>query len=164
MTKELRKRARPLTDVARRMADNARQTMTVANTSFDAYQSIARYLGGRWTKGRAEFGFWTPELLDHRVPDGDVFLEVLSPVEPLDLTRAHQTPHFHRVLLPVVRFEALTFAAAEGLKAGTREAVGDFYAGDGTFAPLTMCSYYDRPSCASSGRMACQVPWIINCR
>jgi hypothetical protein len=67
-------------------------------------------------------------LLDHRVPDGDVFLEVLSPIEPLDLTRAHHEVDFQRAYLPVARFEAHTFAVIDGLIPGTRDRIGDFYA------------------------------------
>jgi glycosidase len=128
MSDRLADRVRPLTDVARSMSTKAREAMTVAPTAFDAWQGVAAHLGGHWVGGRAEFGFWTPELLDHRVRDGDVFLEVLAPLEQLDLTLAHQSVRFERVLVPAARHEALTFAAAEGLRPGTREAVGDFYA------------------------------------
>lgn len=121
-------RVRPLADIARAMSLKARASMTEAPTAFEAWQSIARHLGGRWIEGRAEFGFWTPELLDNRVRDGDVFLEVLSPVGPLDLTLSHQEARFERVLMPVARCEALTFAAAEGMRPGSRHRVGDFYA------------------------------------
>ncbi|MBM9596395.1 hypothetical protein JM664_18110 [Rhodobacteraceae bacterium MCCB 386] len=110
------------------MAANCRRAINTAETAFEAQREISRHLGGRWVKNRAEFGFWTPELLDHRVSDGDVFLEVLSPVEPLDLTRAHQEVRFERQFLPVARYEAHTFAAAEGLRPGRRDAIGDFYA------------------------------------
>ncbi len=63
------------------------------------------------------------------MPDGDVFLEVLAPAEPLDLTRAHQEVRFERRCLPVARYEAHAFAAARGhagRDAATR--IGDFYA------------------------------------
>lgn len=74
------------------------------------------------------FGFWTPELLDARVPDGDIFLEVLSPTEPLDLTRAHQELRFERAWVPVIRTESHCFTAVRGMIAGNRKTVGDFYA------------------------------------
>jgi hypothetical protein len=71
-------------------ASDTREAMTSAETSFDADRLIARRLGGRIEGDTAIFGFWTPELLDARVPAGDIFLEVLRPTEPVDLTRAHQ--------------------------------------------------------------------------
>jgi len=103
--------------------------MNSAPTAFDGEREIARRLGAHVEDdGRATFGFWTPELLDNRVPDGDIFLEVLAPEEPLDLTRAHQHLQFARAYLPVARFEAHTFATINGMVAGTRRQVGDFYA------------------------------------
>ncbi len=115
-------------DAARALAGWCAQTLTSAPTLFDGERAIARRLGGQVTDGRATFGFWTPELLDNRVPDGDVFLEVLAPVEPLDLTLARQEVRFDRAYLPVARFEAHSFAVVDGMIAGTRERVGDFYA------------------------------------
>ncbi|MEL6913127.1 MAG: glucosylglycerol hydrolase [Pseudomonadota bacterium] len=106
----------------------AREALMTAETSFEAARHIALRLGGRVERDTALFGFWTPELLDHRVPSGDIFLEVLRPRQPLDLTRAHQEVSFDRAYIPVIRDEAFCFSAAQGLRAGTREAVGDFYA------------------------------------
>lgn len=115
-------------DTAESLAQSCRRALTTSETLFLAHQQIARTLGGQVEGDRATFGFWTPELLDHRIPDGDVFLEVLSPVGPLDLTRSHQNVDFERIYLPVARYEAHTFAAATGMRTGSREEGGDFYA------------------------------------
>ncbi|MEM0935431.1 MAG: glucosylglycerol hydrolase [Pseudomonadota bacterium] len=115
-------------DAAQALADDTLALMNTSETSFDAEQAIARKLGGQVTGDLATFGFWTPELLDARVPKGDVFLEVLSPVDALDLTRARQDLRLECVYLPVARIEAHTFAAVRGMRAGTREQTGDFYA------------------------------------
>ncbi len=114
--------------IAAEMADWCRQTLTSALTTFDGEVAIARALGAQVEGDLVRFGFWTPELQDNRVPDGDVFLEILCPTEPLDLTRSYQEVEFHRTYLKVARFEAHTFAAARGLRAGRRNQVGDFYA------------------------------------
>jgi len=115
----------------RRSADVAQwcaEQYTSQATTFDAERAIARQLGAHVLEdGAVCFGFWAPELLDHRVPDGDIFLELLSPAAPLDLERSHQTVEFQRKLLPVERYEALAFAVVDGVRAGTRECVGDFY-------------------------------------
>jgi hypothetical protein len=104
------------------------QYVSQANT-LDAERAIARRLGAQvGAGGCVEFGFWAPELLDHRVPDGDIFLELLTPTGRLDLARSQQTMDFERVLLPLARSEAHLFAAVDGLIAGTRDKVGDFYA------------------------------------
>jgi hypothetical protein len=108
-------------DVARAEAAWAREALTTAPTSFQGEQLVAGKLGGRLEDGIARFGFWTPELLDARVPAGDIFLEVLAPLQPLDLTRAAQDVPFERAFIPVVREEAHCFTAVSGMRAGTRE-------------------------------------------
>ncbi|SFS20923.1 glucosylglycerol hydrolase [Yoonia litorea] len=109
-------------------ADAAGDTLTHAESTFEADREIVRRLGGRVEDDIAIFGFWAPELLDARVPTSDIFLEVLRPVGPIDLTRSHQNVSFERAYLPVVRQEAYCFTAVKGLRAGSRDAVGDFYA------------------------------------
>ncbi|NBC95701.1 MAG: hypothetical protein GVY27_05020, partial [Deinococcus-Thermus bacterium] len=115
-------------DAAQALADECHRLWNVSETSFAAEERIARKLGGQIEGDVACFGFWTPELLDARVPRGDVFLEVLSPRNPLDLTRARQEVRFERSYVPAVRNDAHTFAAVRGMRVGTRDAVGDFYA------------------------------------
>jgi len=115
-------------EAAQAEADATRDALTTAETSFDAEREIARRLGGRVDGGVCIFGFWTPELLDARVPTGDIFLEILRPVEPVDLTRSHQKVSFERAYVPMVRMDAYCFTAVSGLRAGNIEVVGDFYA------------------------------------
>lgn len=110
------------------MVDWCRACYLSLPTSFDAERAIATRLGGQVSPEGASFGFWTPELLDHRVPEGDVFLEVLAPLQPIDLTRSHQELEFERALFPVLRYEAHSFVVMSGLRAGTRKQIGDFYA------------------------------------
>ncbi len=99
-----------------------------APNAFDGARQVARMLGARRSGTLCEVGFWAPELLERRVPDGDVFLEVLTPEAPLSLVTSRQTARFRRSLAPVMRVEAFCFAAVEGMTAGTRETIGSFYA------------------------------------
>ncbi|MEQ8264707.1 glucosylglycerol hydrolase [Pseudohaliea sp.] len=116
-------------DASEALADWSAERYRESPTTFAAEQAIARRLGARVEDGgRVTFGFWAPELLDRRVPDGDIFLELLAPTGPLDLEQWHQVADFERQLLPVRRHEAHVFAVVEGLSAGTRAQVGDFYA------------------------------------
>ncbi|MEL7346391.1 MAG: glucosylglycerol hydrolase, partial [Pseudomonadota bacterium] len=120
------------------LIDRIREAWNTAETSFDAARQIARHLGGLVVEGRAEIGFWAPELLDRRVPDGDVFVEVLRPRDAISLTTARQNVVFDRWVIPAARFDAYVFAAVDGMRAGTREVIGDFYAlawrdGDGAW-------------------------------
>ncbi|MEM8824230.1 MAG: glucosylglycerol hydrolase [Pseudomonadota bacterium] len=115
-------------DIARKEAELARETLATAATSFEGERTIARRLGGHIDGDTAIFGFWTPDLLDARVPSGDIFLEILRPSASFDLTRAHQSVRFERAFVPVIRDEAHCFTAVTGMRAGQRETVGDFYA------------------------------------
>ncbi|MHA7874579.1 glucosylglycerol hydrolase [Roseivivax sp.] len=115
--------------LSQEMAEAAEAALMTSETRFDAEQIIARMLGGQVAAGGlARFGFWVPELQDARVPSGDIFLEVLRPEVPLDLTRAHQDVRFERAYIPVIRTEAHCFVALTGMRAGSREEIGDFYA------------------------------------
>lgn len=117
-----------LEHAAQAEAEATREALTTAVSSFEAECDIAGRLGGRVSGETAIFGFWTPELLDARVPTNDIFLEVLRPVDPVDLTRAHQEVSFERAYVPVVREGAYCFTAVDGLRRGNRKTIGDFYA------------------------------------
>ena len=110
-----------------RLVAFCRWTLTEAPTSADAAAQIVRRLGAHRRGDLAEIGFWVPELLDLRVPDGDIFLEVLDPVGPLDLQVARQTVQFARTRLPMRRHDAYAFVAVRGMRAGTRDEIGSFY-------------------------------------
>lgn len=104
------------------------ETLATAEDSFAAAQIIARGLGAHVDGPLTRFGFWAPQLQDWRIADGDIFIEILRPTDPIDLSVAQTTTTFERTLLPVDRSEAFVFAAIEGLSAGTRDRMGDFYA------------------------------------
>ncbi len=91
-------------------------------------EEIARRLGAHRAGGRCEVMFWAPELLERRVQEGDVFIEVLDPERPVELRRARQTLRFRRTRVPVARVDAFCMAAVEGMTPGTRDTVGSFYA------------------------------------
>ncbi|WP_232829287.1 glucosylglycerol hydrolase [Tropicimonas sp. IMCC34043] len=115
-------------EAAAAMAVWCEEVLNTAEDRLAAGRKIARKLGASVEGDRVAFGFWTPELQDWRVPDGDIFLEILTPREPIDLTVGKVDMVFDRVLLPVERCEAFTFAVARGVTAGCRERIGDFYA------------------------------------
>ncbi len=111
------------------LATRCRETLASAGSSFDAARALARRMGGLVTgPGKAEFGFWAPELLEARVPDGDIFLEILQPDAQFSLTVSRQNARFRRTRLPVERADAWIWCAVDGIRAGTRDVIGDFYA------------------------------------
>ncbi|WP_226780456.1 glucosylglycerol hydrolase [Oceaniglobus trochenteri] len=121
-------RITPDPETAQALARACGDLYTHSDTIFAAELAISRTMGATLEGDVARFSFWTPELLDHRVPEGDVFLELMAPTAPLDLTLGHREVRFERVLVPTVRHETRTFAAVRGAIAGRRDLVGDFYA------------------------------------
>ena len=88
---------------------------------------ITERLGAHRCGSQCEVLFWAPDLLERRVPDGDIFIEVLNAEGDIELQRARQTVHFHRTLIPVSREDAYCMAVIDGMVAGTRDRVGSFY-------------------------------------
>lgn len=110
------------------LATRAAEALHSAPSAFEGARAVARMLGAHPSGETAEVGFWAPELLERRVPDGDVFLEVLDHRGPLNLEVARQQTTFERILVPVERIDAYCFVAVRGMTPGTRARVGSFYA------------------------------------
>ncbi|MCB0034328.1 MAG: hypothetical protein KDE51_09925, partial [Anaerolineales bacterium] len=96
-------------------------------TPFAAARQLVQRLGAHWKNGRAEFGFWVPELFEADIPAERIFLEILSPSRPLDFQAAQQTITFKRERLPLLRDEDYVWGVVDGLTAGSRQQVGTFY-------------------------------------
>jgi hypothetical protein len=122
----LEDRVIPLPDEAAALAE--RCAALSSDDAFEAARRLARGLGALIEGGTVRFGFWAPELVDWHIPAGDIFVELLASMGTLDLTLARQEVRFERMLLPVARHDAYLFAVAKGVRAGRRDAVGDFYA------------------------------------
>ena len=80
------------------LVSQASDALQEAPTAFEAARKIVRLLGAHRHGNLCRIGFWAPELLENRVPDGDVFLEVLDAEEPLDLEVTRQQVRFRRQL------------------------------------------------------------------
>ncbi len=115
-------------EAAEELAAWAEDLLTGSEHRFDAARAIAQRLGASVDGDRIVFGFWTPQLQDWRIADGDIFVEVLRPEPELDLCLSHAEVEFARILLPVTRCEAFVFSVASGIRAGRRDRIGDFYA------------------------------------
>ena len=99
-----------------------------ADSVFHAAQEVVLKLGAHRRGELCEIVFWAPELLENRVPDGEIFIEVLDAGPELNLQRLRHTVEFHRTLIPVSRVDAWCMAAITGMRPGCREQVGSFYA------------------------------------
>jgi hypothetical protein len=109
------------------LAARVSATLAGAETSLAAATELARRLGAQPRDCLCEALFWTPELLEHRVLEGDIRLEVLEPLDPLNLATARQTVRFRRHAVPVRMVDAWCMAAVRGMTAGTRDRIGSFY-------------------------------------
>lgn len=101
--------------------------LQTSRPAFDTARIVAERLGAHKRGDLCEVIFWAPELMERRVAEGDVFVEVLEPEEELSLTRARQTHAFRRTRVPVARIENYCVAVIAGMRAGTRERIGSFY-------------------------------------
>jgi hypothetical protein len=114
---------------SRSMAASLAEARAAAPDPFAAATALAPRLGALPTpEGHAAFLFWAPDLVEAHIPGGDIFLEVLEPLEPLDLGVSRQTRAFARSRIPLWRAEELVFGVVGGLTFGTRERLGHFYA------------------------------------
>lgn len=97
-------------------------------TAFETARTIARRLGAHRGEEGCEVIFWAPELQEMRVPDGDIFIEVLDIEGDFDLSRARQDLQFRRTRVPIRRVDAWCISVISGMRAGTRDQIGSFYA------------------------------------
>jgi hypothetical protein len=100
-----------------------------AGTRFEAAKELATRLGAHYrpAEGLTEVGFWTPELLDEGVGTEDVYLELLTPAEPVALDRERETVRFRRERVPVRRRDEFHWGVYEGVRAGTADELGTLY-------------------------------------
>jgi hypothetical protein len=94
---------------------------------FAAMRALTERLGAHWRGTHAEFGFWTPELVEADVPLEDVALELLTPTGPVDLSGEPAAATFERYRVPLRREGEFHWAAVAGVEAGTRERLGTLY-------------------------------------
>jgi hypothetical protein len=108
------------------LVEAQRDTLDTHHDRFEAAKELTTRLGAHWRDGHAEFGFWTPQLVDD-VPADDVRLELLTPTEDVDLTADEQTVDFERQFVETEREGEFTWAAVEGPRPGTRDRLGTLY-------------------------------------
>jgi hypothetical protein len=117
---------RTLSDATAALVDRQREVLDAHADRFEAAKVLTTHLGAHWRDGHAEFGFWTPQLVD-AVPESAVRLELLTPTEDVDLTADEATVEFDRTFVETRREGEFTWAAVEGVRPGTREQLGTLY-------------------------------------
>ena len=115
-------------EATRALAEQVSEILHSGQSAFESARRLARRLGAHRNGDLCEVIFWAPELQERRVFDDDIFIEVLDIDGPAALSRSRQTLRFRRSRLPVTRIDAWCVAVIEGMRPGTRDAVGSFYA------------------------------------
>ena len=102
-----------------------------ADDSFAARQKLAQHLGAHLHSDYSEFGFWIPDVAADiaagNVAAEDVYLELLTPLEPITAFSAPQRLTFRRERLPMQLQGEFAWLAIAGLHAGCRDSFGCFY-------------------------------------
>jgi len=62
-----------------------------------------------------------------QVADADIFVEVLDPLDGIDVTVSRASVRFRRTLVPVARDRDLVWTVARGVAVGDRDHLGSFY-------------------------------------
>lgn len=105
-------------------ANSVRET---ADSPFAAAQQLVTRLGAHYHDGKTEVGFWVPELVEREIPTEQTFLEILTPLEPINFRTDRQTVQFRREHLALAADGDYLWGVIEGMQPGRREQVGAFY-------------------------------------
>ncbi|MFW6357850.1 MAG: glucosylglycerol hydrolase, partial [Chroococcales cyanobacterium] len=97
-------------------------------SAFEECKVLASRLGGHFREdGLTEIGFWTPQLASDLLQSKHIYLEVLTPLEPIDPTQAEQNVTFDRQYLPLEKQGEYLWGVYSGMHGGTKEQIGSFY-------------------------------------
>ncbi len=118
---------RLLPERTRDLVSWARAVQRDATSPFEAARTIARRLGAHQRDGCAEVGFWAPELLERDLTTEQVFLELLTPLDRVDLRADHQQVRFRRLDVPLMQEGEFLWGAVTGMEPGQRDRMGTLY-------------------------------------
>lgn len=97
-------------------------------TVFEKSQALAKRLGAYpRADGLVEIGFWTPQLLAQVMRKLEIYLEIFTPLEPIDLELTEQIITFRRDRLNLVQHGEFHWGVVAGLTPGSRDQLGSFY-------------------------------------
>ncbi|MGM0509257.1 MAG: glucosylglycerol hydrolase [Fusobacteriota bacterium] len=103
------------------------KVMKEESLEFLKQKKIAKRLGAHLKNGKAEFGFWVPEILEKGIPKGRVYLELFTPIEDVDLEKQEDNIKFRRDLVNLKMVDEYLIGVIENVKPGIREELGTLY-------------------------------------
>ena len=99
-----------------------------SNTYLDQTKALARKLGAYYRPdGLTEIGFWVPGLIRDVLHEREIYLEVFTPIEPINWQEKEQSIKFKRDRLQLEQQGEFIWGVVSGMQAGTRERAGSFY-------------------------------------
>ena len=99
-----------------------------SNTYLEQTKALARKLGAYYRPdGLTEIGFWVPGLIRDVLHEREIYLEVFTPLEPIDWQEQEQTVQFKRDRLHLEQQGEFIWGVVSGMKPGNREQAGSFY-------------------------------------
>lgn len=99
-----------------------------SNTYLEQTKALARKLGAYYRPdGLTEIGFWVPGLIRDVLHEREIYLEVFTPVEPIDWQEKEQSIKFRRDRLNLEQQGEYIWGVVAGMQPGTREQAGCFY-------------------------------------
>ncbi|MGF1536364.1 MAG: glucosylglycerol hydrolase [Elainellaceae cyanobacterium] len=92
-------------------------------------QQLARRLGAHYREdGLTEIGFWTPGLTGEVIQTArEIYLEVFTPLEPIQFREAEQTVAFRRDCVALPQQGEFLWGIVSGLRPGSRDVAGSLY-------------------------------------
>ena len=99
-----------------------------SNTYLEQTKALARKLGAYYRPdGLTEIGFWVPGLIRDVLHEREIYLEIFTPIEPIDWQSKEQSIKFRRDRLNLEQQGEYIWGVVAGMQAGTREQAGSFY-------------------------------------
>ncbi|WP_019509495.1 glucosylglycerol hydrolase [Pleurocapsa sp. PCC 7319] len=98
------------------------------NTYLEQTKALARKLGAYYRPdGLTEIGFWVPGLIRDVLHEREIYLEVFTPVEPIDWQEKEQTIKFRRDRVHLEQQGEYIWGVVAGMQPGNRLQAGSFY-------------------------------------
>ena len=99
-----------------------------SNTYLEQTKALASRLGAYYRPdGLTEVGFWVPGLIRDVLHEREIYLEVFTPLEPIDWQEQEQAIKFKRDRLHLEQQGEFIWGVVAGMKPGKREQAGSFY-------------------------------------
>ena len=100
----------------------------LSNTYLEQTKALARKLGAYYRPdGLTEIGFWVPGLIRDVLHEREIYLEVFTPIEPIDWQQKEQSIKFKRDRLNLEQQGEYIWGVVAGMRPGNREQAGSFY-------------------------------------